>query len=69
MRLDIGLSSVRDKEIHTLAQVPPVTKWFARRAYAACRNLGFVLAVKRMKVRRWMIVPVHANEDSEEFAN
>lgn len=31
--------------------------------------LCFVLAVERMKVRWGMIVPIHSNEDSEEFAD
>ncbi len=31
--------------------------------------LRFVLAVKRMKVRRRMIVPIHSNNDSKELTD
>ena len=31
--------------------------------------LRFVLAVKRMKVRRGMIVPIHPNKDSKELTD
>jgi hypothetical protein len=31
--------------------------------------LGFVLTVEGMKMWRGMIVPIHPNEDAEEFAD
>jgi hypothetical protein len=31
--------------------------------------LRFVLAVEGMKMRWWVIIPIHPNEDAEEFAD